>query len=1358
EAYDQAMANKTMDFFKKRQANEPSLQNSINANAQAQAHAQAQAQAQALMLQAQMGRGAGQTPQQGFQHMQHPMQAAQMPQQQPQQSQPQLFQQQQQIALNMANQAGRGMGPNQQAMGIAGGPNRPMFPNEMARLGPADKNKVMELATKMMAQASDQQKASTRLHLQSRLTAQQLAEFQSQGRDPLVWFYQNQAFQALKQSSMNRFQQGGPANQNNPQAAMMQQQHSQQSLQQQRQNMINAAQQPGAAHDFSQFTPNMESIKDQQMTGLMAQQAGQVVVPASNGAGRNATPQPGNQNIPNQQVQNQTPRTAQQQQQQQQQQAKLNQAAQQSQALQAQMKMQNQQQMTGGMATSQSPGMNTLNTPVSRPGGLNPMGQGGIQFGDQRFHQGIQRPNNPAFNAMLANMTPEQRQAINGLPPDKLNEVMRRWQSQRQEQMASMNGNQMMQQQMANRPQNQFNQMGPNMAAAPPMQQPTPGAGNQPQPMPMGRMAPQNGAQLQILMDSMDLPPNIVSQIGVLPVEVKKWRDLKLWISQNNTLPPNIRSQLATLQQKQFQMIMQRRAGAVPQQPGQALNMNPAMPMQMANQQALQRPMGNIPPQLLQVSPQEMMHIRSQKPGLVNVPDEQLRQMILQMKRTSWQQQQQQQQQLRAQQVQVQNHQQPAPNHMTGPQGPMQIQQPQPNLSAQTQAQAMPNAMSQTASMQASNQKQQPNANQNQARNNQPQPAKNLKRPNPDDGADTAGAKAPVPASRTAAAVAQPNQQPGQRPGQKFAPQLTPQQEASLNPEQRARYEHLLKMGQLQGKAAAAGAAPQAGNAPQNNSESLLRLKMIGQEEQKQFVQETMPDIPMGPEEYAETAGKLKRIVSDMSKVGRGLSKWYAITQDDARAKMFFRTRLRIIKQHVDGEKMETMKDVFSIRSSDLDQARAMLESMAKDLAASVIGRHMMKPGGQAQAQQPGSAQAQQQSLQQQQAQQKNQSAQPAPLNAANLEKNAQALNKMNQQKQAGKAGQVPPAPTTTQPPFPFGATSPHGNPNYMSKPKDLNLQLPPARKKQKLATGQHSGQSSQGATPSPQIAKNASPDIRRAQGPPKPVFLCTESDCDMSAVGFPSEQALQHHIDEEHTKPKEDPVKFLQENLALALGLELDGTIKKEQKPADGAQAMSLSTSKQGQASGNPAGTPMSQDGTSMKRSASAMSKGQDTKLGIKSEAAAKLGDGKQANGATIPAAMDPWANSTIDPQTLLQNLGFENGLPNIVNEANMYRSFTPKDTPESSKDGASEPNSDISEGAALDIDMNWQNMDTDLLLEYTNAALDGDMAAADAALSTLDPNLLLTRPAGVPDWDSINTDFSKPFQFDLSLYSFDA
>ncbi|KAK1237014.1 hypothetical protein MKX07_000436 [Trichoderma sp. CBMAI-0711] len=115
--------------------------------------------------------------------------------------------QQPQMPMGMADHAGRGMGPNQQAMGMPGGPNMPMFSDEMARLGPADRAKVNELATELMNRATEQQLNSARLHMQSRLSAQHLAELHTQAQDPLVWWYQLQTFLALRQSSLNnRFQ------------------------------------------------------------------------------------------------------------------------------------------------------------------------------------------------------------------------------------------------------------------------------------------------------------------------------------------------------------------------------------------------------------------------------------------------------------------------------------------------------------------------------------------------------------------------------------------------------------------------------------------------------------------------------------------------------------------------------------------------------------------------------------------------------------------------------------------------------------------------------------------------------------------------------------------------------------------------------------------------------------------------------------------------------------------------------------------------------------------------------------------------------------------------------------------------
>ncbi len=438
---------------------------------------------------------------------------------------------------------------------------------------------------------------------------------------------------------------------------------------------------------------------------------------------------------------------------------------------------------------------------------------------------------------------------------------------------------------------------------------------------------------------------------------------------------------------------------------------------------------------------------------------------------------------------------------------------------------------------------------------------------------------------------------------------------------------------------------------------------------------------------------------------------------------------------------MNVLKDKFSIRSAELDQARAMLESMARDLAANMAKAGLMKQQAQNQGAQQAGAQQKQQGSDQ---------ASVAPLNAANLEKNTQALNRMSQQK--GKANQAanqaPPAPTSTQPPFPLGAPSPHGNPSYMNKAKDMNLQIPPARKKQKLA--QPSGGSGQaGTTPSPQVSKTGSPELKRAvPEPPKPVFLCKEPDCDMPAIGFPTEQLLQQHVEEEHTKPKENPVKFVQENLALALGLEPDGTLKK----TAGAEAplMSSSASKQGQTPGNVAGTPASQDAT-MKRTGSALSRVQAA--GKSDGSGVKSSDGKAAEAPATAAQSNPWAAATIDPQALLSNLGFENGLPNIANEFQLYRSLTPNDTPESSKDsGASEPNSDISDGAVLEIDMNWQNFDTDLLLNLNNATLEG----LDANGATMDPSLLMDPASGpAPDWNDMTVDFSKPFQLDTSYYS---
>ena len=907
-----------------------------------------------MNMQAQMGRGMGQGPQQGFQNIQHPMQASQ------------LTQQQQQMGMGMgggmnmnmamANQAGRGMGPNQQMMGMPGAmPNRPSqaFSNEMSRLAPQDRNKVAELAQRMLAQATDAQKATSRQMIQARLTPQQMMELQSQNKDPLLWFYQNQAFSMLKMS-MNRMQQTP-----NAQAAMMQQQQSQQSLRQQpqqeqqpqpqpqqpqqsqpqQQGMMNGAQ-GGLGDDISQFTPHMSSIKDQQLSGLRAQQAGQVVVPASHGPNRNATPQPMNQNL-SQQGPNQTPRPQaaqpqqqpqqpQQQQQQQNmnlQQMKMNQAAQQSQAqLQAQAQMkQGQPGMPGVIANSQSPPMNTLNQPPgARPPNMNQMGNQngaqGVQFGDQRFNQGSQRPDNQAFQRLMAQMTPEQRIAltgVNGMNDARINEVMQRWQAARQN--GATNGGPPNPAQMQNRPQGPMGQMNPNMQGQMPvgMQQPGVPENGNPQQMPMAR--PGLTPQAVAVMDSMEVPRPVLQQLGSVPPEVKKWSELKMWMGQNN-IPPNIRNQLGLWQQKQFHSFLQQRRNlnqqqaqqqaqqaqqqaqqqtqAQPQQPhqpqqqpqaAQNVNMNPGMQTpggQMPNQQpGMQRPMPNIPPHVLTVTPQELAHIRNSKPNLSNMSDDQLRMMILQWKKQSFAQQQAKNQNQAAQlqgRPQIQNMQ--GQQNMGVPQAQMQLQQPPPpKQTPQTQNQQAQNTSGQDNTQGAGqNQANMPSEQARNARpqpvNNRPQPTpspaqapKNLKRPSSDETADV------VEPPKQAAGPPRPTAQPNQPTGK--VPQLTPQQIAQLSPEQRAKYENFLKMNMARN-----------GGKTLNNQEALDRLKVIGTQEQRAFASEVMADIPMSPQEHSATAAKLHRMVVDMSKIGRGLSRWYGLVGDDQRARDFFRT------------------------------------------------------------------------------------------------------------------------------------------------------------------------------------------------------------------------------------------------------------------------------------------------------------------------------------------------------------------------------------------------------------------------------------------------------------------------------------
>jgi hypothetical protein len=466
---------------------------------------------------------------------------------------------------------------------------------------------------------------------------------------------------------------------------------------------------------------------------------------------------------------------------------------------------------------------------------------------------------------------------------------------------------------------------------------------------------------------------------------------------------------------------------------------------------------------------------------------------------------------------------------------------------------------------------------------------------------------------------------------------------------------------------------------------------------------------------------------------------------------------------------MTQPKDVFSIRPSEVEQARLMLSSMVKDLSDRF-------PAMKKDASQQGHSVA------------PTQPHVPAvlppvvstvPLNAANLQQQQQQLNKMHQ-RSGSRSSHTPAAPTSSQPPFAIGASSPRGTPTYIGKPPVTQEHLHiPARKKQKQ---NNTGQNTPGSNASPQVNKVPSPEIKRqpeSKPQPKPALCCSEPECDRHNVGFDSEKALRLHTQEEHIQPLENPVKYASDNLASLLGLDSQGRVKTSNSGREtGAAAgvkMGLSGSKQGQipnikgesTPGGGGATPVNRQ-TVMNRqpstaggkpSATSNPKGHPdsakdilTKLQAGQQDHAKQGTQQAQEAATS----DPWADATIDPHELFQSFqGFESGAGGAISDMNVYRSITPNDTPESSKDGVSEPNSDISDGVGLDIsldifDENWQPFgpsDIDLL----------DMSSFDV---NGEEDLLMfeeDKPAlNFQSWDDIEMpNFDKPFTFDTTMYS---
>jgi hypothetical protein len=452
----------------------------------------------------------------------------------------------------------------------------------------------------------------------------------------------------------------------------------------------------------------------------------------------------------------------------------------------------------------------------------------------------------------------------------------------------------------------------------------------------------------------------------------------------------------------------------------------------------------------------------------------------------------------------------------------------------------------------------------------------------------------------------------------------------------------------------------------------------------------------------------------------------------------------------------------------EVDVLRALMSSMVKDLTSKLPPKSqtMDKQQGASSNGQPGA------------------SAQPAPpnanqttpLNAANLEKQNQA---MKHQRQGSKASQQPeqqqqqppPAPTTSQPPaYPLGGMSPAGKPMYGGKPAvtQENLHLP-ARKKAKTGPQTSGGSGATNANSSPRLQKQPSPETAKRSAPadvkplPKPQHQCPEKGCPSGTFGFASDEAMRAHYEEEHAKPMRDPIMFAKENLAALLDLDSEGRAKTAPKAvqtmanaASPAPAMALNLSKQGLTPSSRAETtPMSRS-ASMKQQPSSAGNQQAARNAVGKAGITKtvkgFGEDSKAGDSVQVSSVDVKQNvATVDPSTLCRIMGIpEPGGNGAISDMSVYRSISPHDTPESSKESySSEPNSDLSEGIALNLTLDmgfdsWQPFDGEQSMMWNPEeprVVDNDSMFAEFTSG----------------WDDVQTDFDKPFAFDSSLYSMD-
>lgn len=347
-----------------------------------------------------------------------------------------------------------------------------------------------------------------------------------------------------------------------------------------------------------------------------------------------------------------------------------------------------------------------------------------------------------------------------------------------------------------------------------------------------------------------------------------------------------------------------------------------------------------------------------------------------------------------------------------------------------------------------------------------------------------------------------------------------------------------------------------------------------------------------------------------------------------------------------------TLADQFTIEPGYLTSALAIIRKSFTSMVEGVKAHRPSQPGSQPRtAQRTVEPQATPMS-------QSGSQGSSVPLNASNLHQLEQQEAAIQRAK---RAQPVPPAPTSLQPPFPLGATSPQGIPRAYGPPQVTkeNLVLPkPKKRKQNPPSNEPTPKAAHQQTPKSQAQVKTPVNAKKPAPAINTLFKCPIPECPFYVRGFPTQAALDGHVQGNH-KPEEpvsNPLDFAIESYRIGLGidkLEKDQAASgHEPKPTLQQQQQTGKTAGLGklkQEGGTRPSTPgtahigkavgytptKSASASSMQPKPSQMSNGRE-QAGLKGAA-----DKDDKSGGSAVKTKDPWEDSPISLEMIRSTFG---------------------------------------------------------------------------------------------------------------------